>query len=100
MTDQIGMDMVTTTWLLFMAEASINSGQQALTFILIFLLPLILSRFASLLQAVTTQLFNIFDWSYLRLPARYYPIKHCKTLQPQSIATLRIQKQARVQPDR
>jgi hypothetical protein len=46
-----------------MAKASINTEQQALTFILIFLLPLILSGFASLLQAVTTQLFNILDWS-------------------------------------
>jgi hypothetical protein len=65
-----------------MAEASINTGQQALTFILIFLFPLILSGFASLLQAVTTQLFNILDWSYLQLPARHYPIKHRKKKVP------------------
>jgi hypothetical protein len=65
-------------WLLFMAKASIDTGQHALTFILIFLLPFILSRFTSLLQALTTQLFNILDWSYLRLPTRHYPIKHHK----------------------
>jgi hypothetical protein len=89
-------------WLLFMAKASIDTGQQALTFILIFLLLLILSGFASLLQAVTTQLFNILDWAYLRLPARHYPIKHCKKkapLQPQSIATLQIREQARAPPE-
>ncbi len=86
-----------------MAEASINIGQQALTFILIFLLTLILSGFASLLQAVTTQLFNILDWSYLQLLAWHYPIKHRKKkvpLQPQYIATLWMQEQARAPPYR
>jgi hypothetical protein len=65
-----------------MAEASIHIGQQDLTFIFISLLPLILSGFASLLQAVTTQLFNILDWSYLRLLARHYLIKHRKKKVP------------------
>ena len=61
-----------------MAEATINNVQQALTYILLPLLPFIFTWFGSLLTTTATQLYDCQLSNQLHLPLCHFPIKHRK----------------------
>jgi hypothetical protein len=61
-----------------MAEATINDVQQALTYILLTLLPFIFTWFGSLLTTTATQLYDIQLSNQLHLLLCHFPVKHRK----------------------
>ena len=61
-----------------MAEATINNVQQALTYILLTLLPFIFTWFGSLLTTTATQLYDIQLSNQLHLLLCHFPVKHRK----------------------
>jgi hypothetical protein len=61
-----------------MVEASIINAHQALTYIILTLLPFFPAWFSTLFEAAIAQLLQLSVWNHFCLPVWHFPMKHRK----------------------